>query len=117
MISKISSHNKNRRKALSREEKVTFRYRRNNHYVTVLTYYTNEIGIILMKLANIVRGDIEVAVTEIIGEVAACKIHGTVLTSCISTGSSCTDYGIGVGVVYMIDTKVNAFICTRTRHP
>ena len=61
-----------------------------------------------MKLANVVRGDVEVAVTEIVGRVAAHKIHDTVLTSCVISGSSCTDAGIRVWVVCTIDTMVKA---------
>ena len=83
---------------------MTSRYHCANHWlwVGVLTYSTSEVSIILMRLASVVRGDVKVAVTEIVGSVVAHEIHSTVLTSCVVAISSWSDAGIGVVVLCTI---------------
>ena len=69
-----------------------------NHNVAVLTYCTSEVSIVIMRLANVVRGDIEVAVIEIVGSVVAHKIHSAVLTGCVVAISFWSNAGRGVVV-------------------
>ena len=58
------------------------------------TYCTNEVGIVLVGLANVVTCGCKVAVAEIVGIVTAHEIYGTVLISSVIVVWQCSDVGI-----------------------